>query len=92
MFTPPKTVLKIREKYGERFKKIFDGLEINYFLGPLVLLGIPDFDIIEFGRYMKTMGYNSEVDGSLRDYVQKYYGNEGVDLIKELINMDPLCF
>lgn len=73
-------------EYNEQFKRIFD-VDINNFAGKLCILGIPDFDVIEFGVYMEELGWRKWCDGSLAEYIEENYGIEGKELIDTLIEL-----
>ncbi len=69
--------------WGKKFQGMF-GITLGAFVGRLVVLGIQDFDIIKFDTYLQKLGYRTEEDGSMKDYITKEYGQEAVNLIEEL--------
>lgn len=82
----PPALLEMMNKHGTEFKEIFDA-EINSFAGKLCLIGIADFDIVEFDKFMHKWGYREDKDGSLADYIEMRYGERGRELINELLSM-----
>ncbi len=72
--------------WGKRFQGMF-GITLGAFVGRLVVLNIQDFDIIKFDTYLQKLGYRIEEDGSMNDYITKEWGQEAVNLIKELIGV-----
>ena len=83
----PPAVKKIMDKYGAEFKEIF-GIEIASFAGKLWVVGISDFDIVKFDKYMETRRSYEDKDISLAEFVEKKYGKRGKELIDELIGME----
>ena len=83
----PLPVKKIMDKYGAEFKKIF-GIEIAPFAGKLWIVGISDFDIVKFDKYMRTRRTYEDKDISLVEFIEKKYGKRGKELINELISME----
>lgn len=83
----PPPVKYILDKYGAEFKEIF-GIEIASFAGKLWIVGIPDFDVVKFDKYMETRRSYEDKDTSLAEFVEKKYGKRGKKLVDELINMD----
>jgi len=80
-----KNPLMEKEKiYGASFKKHF-GAPLRCYAGKLCMMGIWDFDIMKFDRYMQTKGCNIEKDGSCASYVREHYGKDAENLIKTLI-------
>jgi len=72
-------------EYDPEFYRIF-GIHVNYFFNKSFLfIGMVDFDIIEFDKYMQKLGFRTEKDGSLQDYIIKEYGERASELIDELI-------
>jgi len=68
------------DKYDGRFKKIF-GVSIKPFYSRLLLMvGIQNFDIVAFDRWLRTPN-----NVSIQDYVKEKFGQEGVDLINEIL-------
>lgn len=83
----PAAIKSVMDKYGKEFKEIF-GVEIPPFAGKLWMVGIPDFDIVKFERFLEKVGYESESgEESMAEFVEKRYGERGKELINELINM-----
>ena len=80
-------VKKMMDKYGAEFKEIFD-TELNHFVGNLWIVGIADFDIVKFDKYMETRRSYEDKDSSLAEYIEKKYGERGRKLIDELISME----
>lgn len=83
----PEPVKRMIDKYGDEFKEIFN-TELNHFVSKLWIIGIADFDIVKFDKYMETRRSYEEKDMSLIDYVRMKYGEKGSELINELIDME----
>ena len=75
-------------KHNVEFKKYF-GTDLKVFVNPLLArMGIFDFDIISFDKYLHRQGYREEKHGSIKDYLLTKHGKDAVDLIDDLILMD----
>lgn len=83
----PESVKKMLNKYGDKFKEIFD-TTFGQFVGKLWVVGIADFDLVKFDKYMETRRSYDKRDISLADFVEKRYGKRGKELVEELINME----
>lgn len=84
----PEAVREIMDKYGTEFKEIF-GVEISPFAGKLLIVGIPDFDIVKFETFLEKEGYKSEIGvESMAEFVERRYGERGRKLIDELLSIE----
>ena len=74
--------------YGSEFKEIFD-TTFGQFVGKLWIVGIPDFDIIKFEKFLVSRGYATVSENqSIAEFVEMRYGIRGRELIDKLINME----
>jgi len=82
--------MQLMWQHDKEFFSIF-GVHINKFAGRLTyMFGLPDFDIVKFDDYMhRSQGYQEEKDGSLKNFIQKKYGDRAAELIEELISLKP---
>ena len=81
-------VLNKIDKHNAKFKRYF-GTDIKIFINPLLAqIGVFDFDIISFDKYLHRQGYREEKHGSIKDYLLTKHGKDAVDLIDDLILMD----
>jgi len=83
----PEPVKKMLNKYGNEFKEVFN-TTLGRFTGKLWMVGIADFDLAKFDKYMETRRNYDERDISLADFVEERYGKRGKELIEELIDME----
>jgi len=83
----PEPVKRMMDKYGEEFKEVF-GVEVNKFAGKLWMVGIADFDIVKFERFLEKLGYVGDSgEQSIAEFVEDRYGKIGRELIDKLIGM-----
>lgn len=86
----PEPVKRMMDKYGKEFKDVF-GVEVNKFVGKLWMVGIPDFDILEFEKFLVRNGYDIEnEEESMAEFVDKKYGKRGSDVIRDLLKMEVI--
>jgi len=71
-------------KHKELFRIIFEENIMKFMDGLLLSIGIQAFDIVKFDDFLHTLGYEEKKYGSMRDYIRKFYGEEGVKLIETL--------
>ena len=84
----PKVVKEMMVKYGVEFREIFD-TELSQFIGKLWIVGIADFDIVKFERFLEKVGYvPGDGKQSMAEFVKMRYGEEGSKLIDKLLTMD----
>ena len=75
------------KKYDVEFKRLFH-IRLNYFMDMLTnLFGIFSFDVIEFDKYAKRLGYREDKDGSLSNWVEAKYGKEANQLMDKILNL-----
>lgn len=75
-------------EYKQEFKDTF-GVELYHFYGIFArLYGAADFDVMKFDDWLHiAKGYKEEKDGSMKDFIEKHYGDKAVKLIKKLIDL-----
>lgn len=74
------------EKYGVKFKKIFE-TELIFFAHPLFrLCNVYFFDIVGFDKWLHRKGYSEEKHGSIKDYVILTYGEESEKFLEEVMD------
>ena len=76
------------QELQDKFHKTFN-VPANYFLSKLAMVGILDFDIIEFDKwYQKKYGkYAEDNKTSLKMAIEKRFGKDAVILIERLIKV-----
>jgi len=63
-------------------QEFFDLFKVSLFKFHHLLFG---FDIVKFDDWVHQQGYTEEKHGSLKQYLQKHYGEKAVQLIDSLI-------
>ena len=82
----PAAAKYLLDRYGSEFREIFH-IELGPFIGKLWIIGIPDFDIVKFDKYMETRRNYDERNISLAEFIEKRYGKRGKELIDKLLNV-----
>jgi hypothetical protein len=77
------------EKVGTEFNKHFgmQDRQFKMFMDAMITVITKKFhlNIFKFDDWLHQQGYDEEKHGSMRDYIQKFYGEKAVVFIEDLL-------
>ncbi len=78
-------ILEVYKKFETLFNSKSLGRKCNNVAMSLATGKTYCFDIINFDEEMQKLGYDEDVDSSLKEYVSKTFGKEAESFIEELM-------